>query len=62
MTANTRDDYVNAVVKGLTDDVFLQNLQQGCALSAEKYTLNGMVNNFAAGIRQCLGQYKKDVI
>jgi L-malate glycosyltransferase len=56
MTANTIDDYVNAVVKGLADDVYLQNLQQGCAASAEKYTLDSMVNNFATGIRQCLGQ------
>jgi glycosyltransferase involved in cell wall biosynthesis len=56
MTVNTLDDYVNAVVKGLTDDVYLQHLQQGCALSAEKYTLDNMVNNFAAGIRQCLAK------
>jgi glycosyltransferase involved in cell wall biosynthesis len=56
MTVNTLDDYVNAVVKGLTDDVYLQHLQQGCALSAEKYTLDNMVNNFATGIRQCLAK------
>ena len=54
MTAYIQDDYVNAVVKGLTDAVYLQHLQEGCAVSAEKYTLDNMVNNFATGIRQCL--------
>jgi L-malate glycosyltransferase len=54
MTANTQDDYINAVVKGLTDDVYLHHLKEGCAVSAEKYTLDNMVNNFSTGIRQCL--------
>lgn len=54
MTANNVSGYVSEVSKILIDDSYWQDLRRGCALSAEKYSLENMVNNFATGIRQCL--------
>ncbi|MDD1620152.1 MAG: glycosyltransferase family 4 protein, partial [Methylococcaceae bacterium] len=54
MTANNVSDYVNEVTSILIDDNYWQDLRKGCSLSAEKYSLENMVENFATGIRRCL--------
>jgi len=44
------DQYAQAVSQLLTDKVFHKSLIEGCKKSAEKYTLEQMVENFTQGI------------
>jgi len=47
--------YSEAVVRLLTNPNLLHQLKAGALASSEKYTLDGMVERFRAGILQCLG-------
>lgn len=46
--------YSAAVLSLLNDDVTLARLRQGAIESAERYTIETMVANFADGVRKCL--------
>lgn len=48
------ESYVNAVSTYLLSDAEQDKLMMGCAKSAEEYSIENMVNNFAAGILKCL--------
>ena len=54
MTAYDEDMYASEVVKLLLDKSKLEKLRKGCLESARIYTLDNMVENFTAGIQQCL--------
>ncbi|GAB4447272.1 MAG: hypothetical protein Fur0028_02140 [Bacteroidales bacterium] len=50
MTANSLEEYSNAVVTLLNEGAQLKHLKEGCKISAEKYTIERMVSNFKSGI------------
>lgn len=54
MTAADVDAYAEAVVHYLGHRDRLEVLRQGCRASSAKYTVENMIENFAAGIVQCL--------
>ena len=54
MTGFAVDAYANAVAAYLEDGAAQEKLKRGCAESAGMYTLDNMVANFAAGIKNCL--------
>lgn len=54
MTSNTLEDYVSAVTRLLQDDIQLDQLKAGCAMSASQYTIANMARNFSDGIERCL--------
>lgn len=54
MTDNSVAAYSDAVVQGLTDTALGAHLQAGCALAAERYTMEGMVEQFVSGVMRCL--------
>ncbi len=56
MTDNTVDAFANAVVHGLKDSAYLDRMQAACARSAERYTMEGMVEHFVEGAVRCLQQ------
>ena len=47
-------EYASAVVSTLRDDALLARLRQGCRERRELYTIEAMVENFAAGVRAAL--------
>ncbi len=55
ITPDSKDAYAYAVVEYLNSESLQVALQQGCQESAKKYSLESMVNNFAIGIRNWLG-------
>lgn len=55
MTAHLLKDYVAATIDVLSDNECLSRLREGCSVSASRYTLGAMVENFSAGIFDCLG-------
>lgn len=54
MTANDLNAYVNACVKLIQDEAWLDQLRKGCASSAEEYTVENMARHFADGIVDAL--------
>jgi len=58
MTNDNIEDYSAKVVETLKDRSYL-DLIDGCKLSAEKITLEIMVDNFKEGILSCLNAQKK---
>ncbi len=57
----TREDtvaFADAVVATLTNHELLGRLRAGASGSGRKYTLRNMVENFAGGVRACLGREK----
>jgi L-malate glycosyltransferase len=56
MTENSVDVFAHAVARGLQDKVFWDRLQAGCVQAAAKYTMEGMVEQFVAGVMLCLQQ------
>ena len=46
--------YADAVVATLRDDAALDRLREGCRRSSQLYSIEGMVENFAAGVRAAL--------
>lgn len=56
MTTSTAEAFAATVAKYLKDTDAQRRLKEGCARSAEQYTLENMVENFAAGIEKCLGR------
>ncbi len=50
MTADNNEDYAARIVLLLRDENRLSDLRRGCREAARKYTMDAMVNNFAAGI------------
>jgi glycosyltransferase involved in cell wall biosynthesis len=58
ITADNQIDYFNTVKDLLQNPDKIQQLAEGCRNSAEKYTLDQMVDNFAEGIKQALYQDK----
>lgn len=54
MTDFSVEAYADAVVAYLRSDSAQEKLRQGCAESARLYTLENMVENFAAGVKACL--------
>lgn len=57
IAANDVTGYASAVAHCLGDAAQLQTLRAGCRVSAERYTLAGMVGNFADGIEACLAHH-----
>jgi glycosyltransferase involved in cell wall biosynthesis len=51
-------EYSNAVIQLLSDGEYFERVRQASAVSAEKYTLNNMVENFVNGIERCLSTPK----
>jgi glycosyltransferase involved in cell wall biosynthesis len=58
MTAPDPDAYAQAVAGLLSNPKELQSLREGAALSAQKYSIEAMVENFKRGIVQCLSRPK----
>jgi glycosyltransferase involved in cell wall biosynthesis len=58
MTAPDVETYAQAVARLLSNPQELQLLRGGAAKSAEKYSIEAMVENFRRGIVQCLAQPK----
>lgn len=56
MTAYSMESYVPAVVEYLRSPPLQACLKSGCVHSASDYTLDNMVENFAAGVERCLAQ------
>jgi glycosyltransferase involved in cell wall biosynthesis len=56
MTAPDPEVYAQAVCRLLSNPAELQMLREGAARSAEKYSIEVMVENFKRGIVQCLAQ------
>ncbi|MFZ5576455.1 MAG: glycosyltransferase family 4 protein [Pseudomonadota bacterium] len=54
MTIDDLDTYVHACVSLLSNPVRLDALREGCAASAEEYTIEHMAQRFADGIERCL--------
>ena len=53
MTENILEIYSQTVIQILNDDKYL-DLINGCKISAQKYTIQKMVENFTNGILQCI--------
>jgi glycosyltransferase involved in cell wall biosynthesis len=53
-TEDNVESFSNAAVTLLNDEAALETLRQGCMVSANQYTLENMVENFAQGIGRCL--------
>jgi L-malate glycosyltransferase len=56
MTAPHPKAYAHAVAKLLSNPRELQSLREGAAISAEKYSIEAMVEKFKQGIVQCLAK------
>ncbi|HKN75901.1 MAG TPA: glycosyltransferase family 4 protein [Candidatus Acidoferrum sp.] len=56
MTASDPEAYGGAIAQLLSNPRELQLLREGAAISAEKYSIEVMVENFKRGIVQCLAQ------
>jgi L-malate glycosyltransferase len=56
MTSPDSEAYAEAVAHLLSNPINLQRLREGAANSAEKYSMEAMVENFKRGIVQCLAQ------
>ena len=56
MTAPHPQAYAQAVIKLLSNPRELQSLREGAAISAEKYSIEAMVEKFKQGIVQCLAK------
>jgi L-malate glycosyltransferase len=54
MTDATVESYSDAIVRILSDEALRQNLSAGARRSADMYTVDAMVENFAQGIEQAL--------
>lgn len=52
-------EYADAVVAMLSDGAYFERVRQESAVSADKYTLQNMVENFASGIERCLSTLTK---
>jgi glycosyltransferase involved in cell wall biosynthesis len=57
ITNGNLDDYSNSVIEVLKTEYYLE-LIKGCKLSAEKYTIEKMVENFKNGILSVLNNEK----
>jgi glycosyltransferase involved in cell wall biosynthesis len=59
--------FATVVIRVLKDRALLQRLKQGAARSAERFTIDVMVDNFRSGIHRCLddessrSRYKREV-
>jgi glycosyltransferase involved in cell wall biosynthesis len=53
-TEDNVESFSNAAVTLLNDEAALETLRQGCMVSANQYTLENMVENFATGIERCV--------
>ncbi len=56
ITAPDPEDYARAVTRLLSNPEELRLLREGAATSAEKYSIEVMVENFKRGVIQCLSQ------
>lgn len=56
LTAPNPSAYADAIASLLSNPERLRALRQGAAASAEKYSIEAMVENFRRGILQCLAQ------
>jgi L-malate glycosyltransferase len=54
ITDNSVGAYADAVCQGLKDPALWARLQAGCARAAERYTMEGMVEQFVSGVMLCL--------
>jgi glycosyltransferase involved in cell wall biosynthesis len=55
-TAHEGQSYADAVVETLNSPALLENMRQHAVLTASKYTIEGMAENFRRGIKQCLAK------
>ena len=60
MTDFSVPEYADAIIEYLNNEAALETLRRGCAESARLYTLENMVENFADGIKKCLGMDRED--
>lgn len=56
ITAPTAAAFADAVVEVLAQPALMDRLRQGAALAGSKYTIEAMVENYRAGINQCLAR------
>lgn len=56
MASFSKEDYVKSVVNYLRSKELQEIIRDGCLRSAEKYTMDNMVGNFATGISNCNGR------
>lgn len=54
MTEHDKEAYGRAVVEVIANPALLQELKRGALASAERYSIEDMVDNFRTGIRTCL--------
>lgn len=56
VTVGGNEEYIQGAVQTYTDQELLTSLSAGALQSAERYSIENMAQNFAAGIAQCLGR------
>jgi glycosyltransferase involved in cell wall biosynthesis len=54
ITPHTASAFADAVVEVLTKPALMDTLRHGAALAGSKYTIEAMVENYRAGVNQCL--------
>jgi glycosyltransferase involved in cell wall biosynthesis len=54
ITPHTASAFADAVVEVLTKPALMATLRHGAALAGSKYTIEAMVENYRAGVNQCL--------
>ena len=59
MTSPDMDEYVDCIVNYLGSPETQRDIERGCRISAEQYTLANMVARFANGIESCLSENKR---
>ncbi len=56
MTLRSKDEFANAVAHFFNSEEMQDSLRKGCLISAAKYSMEKMVDNFARGVISCLSQ------
>jgi L-malate glycosyltransferase len=56
IAAHTTAAFADAIVEVLTTPALMTRLRRGAELAGSKYTIEAMVENFRAGINQCLAR------
>jgi glycosyltransferase involved in cell wall biosynthesis len=54
VASDAAEDYAQAAERLLREPAALARLRDGCSAGAQRYTIDHMVENFAAGILGCL--------
>jgi glycosyltransferase involved in cell wall biosynthesis len=57
ITAHSAAALADAAVETLTNPTLLATLRRGAQVAGSQYTIEAMIENFRAGIKQCLARY-----